>query len=40
MKKWTKPTMVTISEEDMKKMIVAGACSYYDEGCDYVYWGR
>jgi len=40
MKKWQKPTMITISEEDMKKMIVAGACSYYVDGCVDGFLGR
>ena len=27
MKKWTKPEVITIKEEELKSMIVAGACS-------------
>lgn len=30
MKTWKKPEIVTISENELKKIITAGACSLYD----------
>lgn len=29
MKKWTKPLLKTVGEEDVGKVIIASACSFY-----------
>lgn len=36
MKKWKKPEVVTIDENDLKELIINGACSIY---C-MVAWGK
>ncbi len=36
MKKWSTPTMVTVSKEQISGVMVASACPLYDIGCDII----
>ncbi len=37
MKKWRLPKTITITEDELKKTIIAGACSLWDV-CSLSYW--